>query len=265
MAYDCTDCRPTATPEPEQPEGEVSTPCHHGRVPKRNRSLMEQAHASIKDRIMTLDLRPGQRLDDIALGRELELSRTPIREALYRLSSEGLVIVNGGGFSVRPLDLLDVGQLFEAHLVVARTVGRLLARRASEDDLRQLQDAKDNVEKCIARRDPAQIAVSNAALHRLEASMAGNEHIKALAWSVLDQEQRLAYLSFGGHQDWTDLADHFDHVCRDHDEFLEAVRDRAADAAEDIAARHVRLFRDRLQRLMTSDQIDGLTLATDLS
>jgi DNA-binding GntR family transcriptional regulator len=225
---------------------------------------MEQAHAAIKDRIMTLQVLPGQRLEDIELGKELELSRTPIREALYRLSSEGLVTVTGSGFAVRSLDLLDVSQLFEAHLVVARTVGRLLARRATENGLRALHAATDEVDQAVSRRAPAEIAVRNAELHRLEASLAGNEHIKALAWSIHDQEQRLAYLSFGGQADWTDLDEHFKWVCRDHEEFFVAISDRDADTAEGVAARHVHLFRDRVQRFLVSDDAEGLTLGTEL-
>jgi len=93
---------------------------------------MQQAYLEVKDRIVTLELRPGQRLDDIGLGVQLGLSRTPVREALHRLMSEGLVTISpGNGMAVRALDLLDVGQLFEAHVVVARAIARLCAVRAT--------------------------------------------------------------------------------------------------------------------------------------
>ena len=103
---------------------------------------MQQAYLEVKDRIVTLELRPGQRLDDIGLGVQLGLSRTPVREALHRLMSEGLVTISpGNGMAVRALDLLDVGQLFEAHVVVARAIARLCAVRATKDDMVCLRNA----------------------------------------------------------------------------------------------------------------------------
>jgi len=227
---------------------------------------MQQAYLEVKDRIVTLELRPGQRLDDIGLGVQLGLSRTPVREALHRLMSEGLVTISpGNGMAVRALDLLDVGQLFEAHVVVARAIARLCAVRATKDDMVCLRNAAKDVEVAIAQRSAKQIASTNATFHRLEAEHARNDHLKALAWPVHDQGQRLAYLCFGGQDAWTaGLADHFSLVAADHDDFLTAVEGGDADTAEEVAARHVHLFRDRVQRLMMSDEVDGLHLQTEL-
>lgn len=227
---------------------------------------MQQAYLAIKDRIVTLELRPGQRLDDIGLGHQLGLSRTPVREALHRLSSEGLVTISqGDGITVRALNLLDVGQMFEAHIVVARAIARLCAIRASTEDIAQLRSLMGGVEAAIAQRSAKRIAATNASLHRLEAECARNDHLKSLAWSVHDQGQRLAYLCFGGRDDWTEgLTGHFAKVTADHDAFLAAVDARDPDAAEDVAARHVHLFLDRVQRFMMGDEVDGLRLRSDL-
>lgn len=228
---------------------------------------MQQAYGEIKDRIVTLELRPGQRLDDVALGEQLGLSRTPVREALHRLMSEGLVTMSpGNGIAVRALDLLDVGELFEAHVVVARAIARLCAVRANGADLVHLRKAARGVEAAIARQSAKEIASTNAALHRMEAELAQNDHLKVLAWSVHDQGQRLAYLCFGGQVEWTGgLVKHFAQVTTDHDAFLDAVEDHDADTAEDVAARHVHLFRDRVQMFMMSDEVNGVRLRSELS
>lgn len=240
--------------------------CENGAVPKRDRSVMDSAHESIKRKIVTLQVRPGERLDDIALADELELSRTPVREALFRLGSEGLVTVGPrGGFVARPLDLVDISQLFEAHIVVARAVARLLASRVTEADLGMLQDAADVVHDAIAARSAAEISAANAHLHRLEASFARNEHLRGLAWAIHDQGQRLAFLCFGGEAGYNgDLSEHFTRTCRDHDDSLAAVRAGDADAAEQIAARHVHLFRDRVVRFLEMNSVEGLRLDVDV-
>ena len=65
---------------------------------------MERAYGEIKRRIITLGLAPGQRIDDHKLGREHALSRTPIREAVFRLAAEGLVeIRQNEGFFARSI------------------------------------------------------------------------------------------------------------------------------------------------------------------
>ncbi|MGI8312386.1 GntR family transcriptional regulator [Saccharopolyspora sp. ASAGF58] len=235
-------------------------------MPKRDRSVMDQAHKELKRKIVTLQARPGERLDDISLAEELGLSRTPVREALFRLSSEGLVNVGPkGGFTVRPLDLVDIAELFEAHIVVARATARLLAARATEGSIEELARANTEVNEAIKAGSPAAISAANAHLHRLEALHARNEHLRSLAWPIHDQGQRLAYLSFGGDAGLAaDLVSHFKRTCKDHEEMLAAVRDHDADAAEQIAARHVHLFRDRVVEFLQTRTVDGIELAGEL-
>lgn len=235
-------------------------------MPKRDRSVMDQAHRAIKHKIVTLEAQPGERVDDVSLATELGLSRTPVREALFRLSSEGLVTTGPkGGFTVRPLDIVDISELFEAHIVVARATARLLAVRATESDTAELQKANEEIDAAIESGSPAAISAANAQLHRMEASFARNEHLRGLAYSIHDQGQRLAYLSFGGDAGLgANLTGHFQRTCQDHEEALAAVRDRDPDAAERIAARHVHLFRDRVVEFLQVHATDGVELAGDL-
>ena len=82
-------------------------------MPRKERSLMEQAYAELKRRIITLELKPGQRLDDYELSQELKFSRTPVREAIFLLGAEGWVDIRSkAGFIVRPLDLVDIAHFF---------------------------------------------------------------------------------------------------------------------------------------------------------
>lgn len=227
---------------------------------------MDQAHKTIKHKILTMEALPGQRMDDISLGEELGLSRTPVREALFRLSSEGLVNVGPkGGFTVRPLDLVDISELFEAHIVIARAVARLVAVRATEADIEEMAKAHAETNEAIAAGSPAAISAANAHLHRLEALYARNEHLRSSALPIHDQGQRLAYLSFGGDAGLAaDLDVHIQRTCQDHEEALQAVRDRDPDRAEHIAARHVHLFRKRVVEFLQSRAVDDLELAGEL-
>lgn len=231
-------------------------------MPKRHRSSMDQAVSEIRERILDLRLRPGERLDDIGIASEIGLSRTPVREALFHLSSEGLVEVGPrGGFAVRGLELLDIRELFEAHSVLARSVARLVALRATADDLSALEAATDSVDQAVASADPGAIASANARLHQLEAQVARNEYLSILASRIHLLGQRLSYLSFGGAGGLDgDLGSHYREISSDHAHSLEAYRARDADAAERHAAKHVELFRRRIMAFIDSDGLDGVSL-----
>ena len=231
-------------------------------MPKRDRSAMHLAVAEIRRKILDLELRPGQRVDDIRLSADLGLSRTPVREALFQLSSDGLVDVGpNGGFAVSGLDILDIRELFEAHLILARSVARMVAMRATEADLEALEAATSTVNVAVAGGHPNFVARANSELHELEAQVARNAYLEMLAGRIHGQGQRLAFLSFGG-GGLTDpsLARHYQATCDDHDASLLAFRDRDADLAEEIASRHVHLFRSRITTFLDAGLLEQVTL-----
>lgn len=228
---------------------------------RRQRTLMDSAYAHIREMLMAMTLKPGEWIDDLRLAEQLGLSRTPVREALFLLASEGLVIVKpGGGFMVRTLDLVDVSRLFEAHIVLAKAVSRLVVTRASHQDLADLQAADEQVRREMDRRDPAGVARANAELHRAEARIADNEYLERLARQIHDQGQRLGFISFGGPADQTDVEAHFARVREDHEQLVAAYRDRDAPRAEDISTRHVVLFRERILRYVDTSGADDIDL-----
>jgi DNA-binding GntR family transcriptional regulator len=212
---------------------------------------MERAHDAIARRILDLDLRPGVPLDDGALSAELGLSRTPVREALYRLSSEGLVVAGPRGFQVAGIDLLGIRSLFEAQQVLARAVARLLVERATDRDLETLARQVAAVEAAADTGDPSAIARENTELHVLEARLTGNAYLETLAARIHRENQRLAFLSFGGGEHGgRDRAERHELTRVQHTAILAAIRARDADLAERLAAEHVEVFRRRIAGLL---------------
>lgn len=223
-------------------------------MPRKQRSLMEQAYSELKRRIITLELNPGQRLDDYELSLELNFSRTPVREAIFLLAAEGWVDIRSkAGFIVRPLDLVDIAHLFEAHIVLAKAVARFAATRVTPDQLKVMWGAVAEVEDAVRRRDYLSITAANADLHRLEASATHNQILQKMAESVHDLGQRLAYLCFGGAGGRNDLEQHFETVMAQHRAMISALEAGDPRAAEAIAVQHVRLFRKRVQDFMASE------------
>lgn len=228
---------------------------------------MERAYAEIKARYMTLRLTPGEWIDDVQLSRELELSRTPLREALFLLASDGLVRAQpGGGFTVRPLDISGISGFFEANIVTAKAIARLVANRVTPAGIAELREVNAAVDDAIRRRLAPDIAETNAALHKLEARIARNEYLSVLAARIYDEGQRLGYLAFGGAEDWNSnrLDDHFARVSHDHSTLIDAYETRNPDSAEAVAVGHVHLFRERILTYIATNSADEIDLSGDL-
>lgn len=210
---------------------------------------MEQAYEELKRRVITLELAPGTRIDEVQLIEELGLSRTPIREALFRLASEGLIsIAARSGFVVRPLDLADVTALLEVHLVFSKAVAALAAVRATDDDVADMQRAAAEVAEAIDARDYVGFTGANAAFHRIEAAAARNPHLREMADGVLDQCRRVSYVCFGGHEwEFPGLAQHFETLKEHHAALIAAYAAHDVRRAQEIATAHSLLFRARVQ------------------
>src|SRR3546814_5999594 len=85
-------------------------------------------------------VRPGQRRNEGGLARELEISRTPLREAMHRLVSEGLLaLISGRGFFARPLEVKEVFDLYEARLGLEIAIVQLACERATDEWLAAME------------------------------------------------------------------------------------------------------------------------------
>ncbi|MCB2140803.1 MAG: GntR family transcriptional regulator, partial [Rhodobacteraceae bacterium] len=92
---------------------------------------VETLYAAVKARAAAFEIRPGERINEVALARELAASRTPLREALNRLVAERLIdFVPGQGFYCRALDVEGIGQLYELRRALEVLAIRLACERA---------------------------------------------------------------------------------------------------------------------------------------
>ena len=104
----------------------------------------ERAHRYLRDAIRAGRLRPGDRLREVDLAATIGLSRTPVREALARLESEGLVVNDSmRGIVVTELDYSMVAELYVMREVLEGTAARLAAQHASEVELSILEELCD--------------------------------------------------------------------------------------------------------------------------
>lgn len=231
----------------------------------RTRSAREAAYAYIRRQILTLELPGGQKIDEPDLVRSIGFSRTPVREALHQLASEGLVTVDpGGGHRVSVISLRQCRELIQAQYVLVRATSQLLVDQIDEAGLDRLAAATELVERAAEAGDIAALTQTNAELHILETELAGNSYLLAMAERVYTHLQRLAHLSFGGGDAplLGAIEEHYRKVCRDHREHLKALRAGDRARVEEIAVRHVRLFQTRLAGFLATSDLDSVDFSS---
>lgn len=232
------------------------------RKARDGRSRMQQAYEAIKARIVSLQFHPGDRLDERRLEADVGLGRTPIREALFALSAEGLVeMLPKRGASVRPLMLTDIRDLFEVLLLIERFSARLAAPRITEAALRGLGAAHAEINRAIRTRDYLALTYANSRFHRLIFAASGNAYLGQMYDLLHPQSQRLAYLCFSTElRNRASLREHFVQVRADHEAILHHLARHDPDALEKAVVAHVQLFRERVQGLLETAEAEAFVL-----
>jgi DNA-binding GntR family transcriptional regulator len=219
--------------------------------PKRKTPLSEKAYQEIRNLIISLKLKPGMQVNKDDLEHELSIGRTPVREALLRLTTEGLLTsVQGRGFFVRQVSLEDVKALFEAVMILERPGVSLAARRIQSQDIVRLVEINAELESAMAQREFLQVTLLNSRFHRIIHEAVTNEFLTFSLGSLDSQYQRLAYLCFSKEAHANDLKQHFAKVIADHDEMIKCLEKRDETAAVEAITRHVHLFNSRVSQYL---------------
>lgn len=194
-------------------------------------SLRDYARNAIRERIMTVDLKPGQRLVERDLAAELAVSRIPLREALRMLAAEGLILlIPGKGALVAPFGPEDVTHLFDVREVLESLAAQLAATRATAESIKPLNDCLDQSRAAIAAGDTQGIAAANAAFHAEVVALAGNPLLSSIMGPLASRVEWLFRLT----------ASRDPHVqCAEHEAIFNLIASGNASAAAASAFAHI--------------------------
>jgi formyl-CoA transferase len=147
-------------------------------------------YEAIRDLILDGTFEVGKHLVEADLATQLEISRTPVREALRRLASEGLITFQRNrGAWVAGWSAVELAEIFELRALLESYGARLAAARVTEDDLVSLRVLAQRMEDLVAvdegHQDFHQIALANNDFHLGILRAAGNEHLVNILSSLL--------------------------------------------------------------------------------
>ena len=195
-------------------------------------SRAERAYSRLRGAIQSGELKPGTRLREIELAEWLGSSRTPVREALNRLQSEGLAAQEPRrGMIVAELDHSMVAELYVMREVLEGTAAELAARHASEAEISMLRE--------IARRDrqfdgnPAKLAANNRMFHTILYRGAHNRYLLKALDTMMESMALLGPTTLA-------IAGRAETAFEEHDAIISAIERRDPAAASEAARSHIR-------------------------
>jgi len=214
----------------------------------------ETLYQELRRRIITMDLAPGADLDEAELSAAYGMSRTPVRETLIRLQSDGLVVARRNrGASVAPLDMGTLQSWFEAGRMIHRAMVRLACRRRRPEDLEAIRAAMEDFEQAMAAEDKLPMVYANERFHELIGKAARNPYLYTSYQRILADHERISGLCYG-YEIETHAEEDKALTLRQHRELYEAIEARDADQAERVIDAHLALCRDGLRRIMQESE-----------
>jgi DNA-binding GntR family transcriptional regulator len=209
-------------------------------------SRAEFVYRSLREALQSGALKPGQRIMELEVADSLAVSRTPVREALRRLESEGMLRLEPRmGLVVASISRQAMLELYVMREVLEGTAARLCARHASEPEIIELEELVRREARLQGRY--AELSRHNRLFHDAVHRGAHNRYLQKSLAAVNDTMHLLGPSQML-------LASRAEQAQSEHAELFEQIRNRDADAAEAAARRHIRSAQQlRVQNLFPAD------------
>ncbi|MBK8062685.1 MAG: GntR family transcriptional regulator [Betaproteobacteria bacterium] len=188
--------------------------------PIARRPLHEEAVDRLRSAIVQGELAPGIRLNERVLSERLGISRTPLREAVKLLATEGLVeLLPNRGAIVAPVDAERLAQTLAVMGALEALIGELACAQASESDIAAIRALHYEMMAAHARRDLAAYFAHNQAIHLALVEAGGNAVLAHTYRQLNANVRRVRYMANLSPARW-------DAAVREHEEILAALTAR---------------------------------------
>ena len=219
--------------------------------PKRKRGQgVGAVYETLKHEILNLTLEPGSPIDEVKLAERFGISRTPIREAMVKLASEGLVVTLPNRFTiVAPIDFANLPQFFDALSLMYRVTTRLAAANRTEEELAGIWELQHGYTQAVEASDVPSMIEVNRNFHAAIARAGKNRYYADLFIRLLDEGRRLLRLYYSSYNDRLPRI-----YLQEHEVMLAAIEAQDIDAADSIAQAHAEQIVRQIQAAMTEDR-----------
>jgi len=203
-----------------------------GALPGR-KSLGQHVFENLKEAIIRGEVAPGDRLVESRIAEVLDISRTPVREAIHKLEREGLLRkLPKGGFAVMNLTREDIEETFGIRCVLESYAARLVALNHREEDLEALEEKIEEFQACLEKGQIEELPGINTAFHNLFYGLSRSPKLIKLINDLRDQIFRYRKIIL--------KVDNMAKMSNaDHRKMLAAIRERNAVKVEKVVREHI--------------------------
>nr|WP_321483436.1 GntR family transcriptional regulator [uncultured Cohaesibacter sp.] len=212
-----------------------------------SKRLAQQAYEKTLELILSGETKPGEMLTERRLAETLDMSRTPIRDALLMLESEGLLKRHGSrGLQVKQMRIEDYMEVLQIRLLLEPEAARLAAGHVPAETLadlrKRLQDLIDGAEKGTSRPDRETVRAVDDGLHGAIADMAGNAHLAQIIHSLRRQTQIF---------DLRSIPERLISTCQEHLVLIDCLEQGKSKEAAEAMREHLEHVRASIIRRLT--------------
>ena len=195
--------------------------------------LRDVVFNTLRQAILTGELKPGERLMEIHLANRLGVSRTPIREAIRKLELEGLVtMIPRRGAEVAQITEKSMKDVLEVRRTLDALSAELACERISPEEEEALKKACQNFEEAVKTKDAKIIAKADVALHDIIAAATGNQRLIQLINNLAEQMYRYRF-------EYIKDASQHERIIKEHRIIYESIVKKDKVAASEMAKTHI--------------------------
>lgn len=206
---------------------------------KVQKPLKDLVYLELKHKILTGEIVSQTRLMEIDLSEKMNVSRTPIREAIKRLADDGLVKVEPRrGAYVANISIKDMLDVFEVREDMEGFVAKLAAQRITDDERQKLRAIAREYEQAIEKADDKEVIIDlDEKFHNFIVMCSGNETLSELVKYVQELSLRFRYLYY-------DDFSLYESTAEQHNRIMEAINAGRDEEARSEADAHVKALKE---------------------
>lgn len=217
-------------------------------APIERRPLHEELADQLRRLIVEGDLRPGEKISEKLLCDQFAVSRTPLREALKILATEGLVLLTPNrGASVAELTIEDLEELFPIIGALEALSGELACRNISDAEIDAARALQSELVKCYRESDLHRYFEVNQEIHQLILSASRNAMLAQMMRNVSGRIRRARYMANLSKARWTAAVS-------EHEAILSALSARDAARLGPLLKEHLANKFDALKEALLRSQ-----------
>lgn len=213
--------------------------------------LRDVVFNTLRRAILKGELKPGERLMEIALAERLGVSRTPIREAMRKLELEGLVVmIPRRGAQVANITEKDLNDVLEVRIALEKMAIEKACQLITEEELAELEKAAKDFAKAIDEENVVMLAETDVIFHDIIYKASGNVRLNQVLNNLREQiyRYRVEYLK--------DEATRND-LIKEHEMICNALRARDAEKAMEITFQHIENQRQAIIQTIAAENAEN--------